>query len=78
MKHQAANKISEIKRGSDILKEDNDIAEEAIRYFSFILTKDLSLNMEDQNEVVQSIPKVISNAQNWALLAIPKIMKLER
>ena len=30
MKHTTANKICEIKKGNDIIREDNDIAEEAL------------------------------------------------
>lgn len=47
MKLRATNRICEIKKGNDTIKEDNEITEEAIRYFSSILTKDINLEEED-------------------------------
>ncbi len=65
------------KKGNDTIREHNEIAEEAIRYFSSILAKDLNLEEEDQNVILNSIPSVISDAQNGTLVAIQKVEEIK-
>ena len=60
-----------------MIREDNEIFEEAIRYFSSILTKFLNLVEEGQNIIIDMIPSIINEAQNWALLAIPKMDEIK-
>lgn len=77
MKHRAANRISGIKKGIDTIGEDKEIAEEEIRYFSSILSKDLNLDEEDQKAILKTIPSVINVTHNKALVAIPNVEEIK-
>lgn len=73
----AANRISGIKKGTDTIGEDKEIAEGAISYFSSILSKDLELDEEDQNDILNTIPNVINVTQNNTLVAIPNVEEIK-
>lgn len=59
MKHRDTNRICEIKKGNNTIKEDNEIAEEAIMYFSFILTKDLNMEEEEKKSFLTPFPLLL-------------------
>ena len=46
-------------------------------YFSSILSKDLHLDDENQNKILNTIPSVISVSQNEDLVTIPNVEEIE-
>ena len=64
LKHKANNRITRIKRGVDVLEEEKDIADEAISFFSSLLSIDLDLLEEEQKGTLNLIPNLIQTSHN--------------
>ena len=56
LKHRANNRISGIKKGSSMLIDEKDISVEVVSFFSSLLSKDPSLSMSDQEDILNCIP----------------------
>ena len=69
MKHRVANIIRSTKKGVGNIGEGKEIVDEAIKFFSSILSKELNLG-EDQKVNLNTIPRVLTATQNNFLVAI--------
>ena len=73
LKHRENKRISTIKKGPDLLSKEQEIAEEAVQFFSSLLTVDPSLSVTDQEDIVSAIPPLLQAHHNSMLKAIPSL-----
>ena len=76
LKHHANNRISSIKKGQSPLSKDDKIVDEAVQFFSSLLTKDPSLLLTDQEDILSAIPSLLQAHHNSMLKAIPSLEEI--
>ena len=78
LKHRANNRISNIKKGQVLLTKEEEIAEEAVLFFSSLLTIDPSLSVTDQEDILSAIPPLLLQHHNSMLKAIPSLEEIHQ
>ncbi len=71
LKHRASNRIYGIRKGQELLTEESAISEEAVSFFSSLLSEDPMLSNLDQEDLLHCIPQLIQPIHNKQLCAIP-------
>lgn len=78
MKHKAASRISRLIVDDKILLKDDDIGDEAVRFFSNLLTGSKDIDIVKQQDLVGNIPKMIEPLQNKLLSTIPTADEIKK
>ena len=76
LKHQANNKISNIKKGQAQLTKDDEIVDEVVQFFSSLLSKDPSLSVTNQEDTLSTIHSLLQAHQNSMLKSIPTLEEI--
>lgn len=71
LKHRANNRIFGIKKGQVLLSDDFDISDEAVSFFSSLLSGDPLLPKVDQEDLLSCIPQIIQPCHNKLIFSIP-------
>lgn len=77
IKHKATNKITKLAVDSGELVKEEEIRNEAKRYFSDLLRRDHRLDVDAQSSFLQNIPSLINEQMNASLSSIPSIMEIK-
>lgn len=71
LKHRASNRINKIQVGQRWIHKHEEIFQEAINYFTNLLSVDYPLNPLSQNEILHEVPNIVSQDMNLELIRIP-------
>ncbi|XP_057851472.2 uncharacterized protein LOC131061672 [Cryptomeria japonica] len=71
MKHKVANRISKLRIGGIETRTNDEIGNEARNFFKSLLSADCGLDDHSQRALLDTIPSIINDVQNKALVAIP-------
>lgn len=67
-KHRVKNNILEIKNTQGELTQDiNEIKEIGVRFFQHLLSIEGELDTAQMEDILENIPKLMTNEQNWRL-----------
>ena len=78
LKYRAKTCISNLKKGSLKITEENDISEEMGSLFSILMTCDSNIDTTHQVELLNVIPSLVTKEQNRMLCSIPKEEEIYR
>ena len=60
------------------MTKDSEITDEAVHFFSSLLSRDTLLSVEDQEEIVASIPNLLQAHHNSMMKAIPSMQEIKQ
>ncbi|XP_057862710.1 uncharacterized protein LOC131071027 [Cryptomeria japonica] len=78
MKHKVANRISKLRIGRIETRKDNEIGNEARNVFKSLLLADCGLDHLSQRALLETIPSIINDVQNKAMVAIPSEEEIKK